>query len=103
MLKTRLTELFGLGRPIVLAPMAAGATSGHLAAAVSTAGGLGLFGGVDATPKCLTTKTCLRARCPAVAGAVASICGNFRSTTLGTISARRQSMALSLIAAKITS
>ena len=45
MLKTRLTELFGLGRPIVLAPMAAGATSGHLAAAVSEAGGLGMFGG----------------------------------------------------------
>jgi hypothetical protein len=42
---------------------------------------------VDATPKCLTTKTCLRARCPAVAGAVASICGNLRSTALGTISA----------------
>src|SRR5262245_7902633 len=46
MLKTRLTELFGLGRPIVLAPMANGATSGHLAAAVSDAGGLGLFGGI---------------------------------------------------------
>jgi len=43
MLKTRLTELFGLTRPIVLAPLA-GATSGHLASAVTTAGGLGLFG-----------------------------------------------------------
>jgi nitronate monooxygenase len=48
MLKTRLTELFGLGHPIVLAPMGAGCTSGHLAAAVSTAGGLGLFGGIHA-------------------------------------------------------
>ena len=46
MLKTRLTEQFGLRRPIVLAPMAAGATSGHLAAAVNAAGGLGLFGGI---------------------------------------------------------
>jgi nitronate monooxygenase len=46
MLKTRLTELFGLTRPIVLAPMASGATSGHLAAAVSSAGGLGMFGGI---------------------------------------------------------
>jgi nitronate monooxygenase len=46
MLKTRLTEQFGLRRPIVLTPMAAGATSKHLAAAVSAAGGLGLFGGI---------------------------------------------------------
>jgi nitronate monooxygenase len=38
--------LFGLERPIVLAPLAGGATSGHLAAAVSDAGGLGLFGGI---------------------------------------------------------
>ena len=46
MLATRLTELFGLEHPIVLAPMANGATSGHLAAAVCAAGGLGLFGGI---------------------------------------------------------
>jgi nitronate monooxygenase len=45
MLKTRLTELFGLHRPIALAPMA-GATSGRLASAVCAAGGLGLFGGI---------------------------------------------------------
>src|SRR4030095_15116941 len=37
--------------------------------------------------KCLIVKT-LRARCPAAAGAVALICWNFRSTVLGTISAR---------------
>jgi nitronate monooxygenase len=48
MLTTRLTELFGLRRPIVLAPMASGATSGHLAVAVVEAGGLGMFGGVHA-------------------------------------------------------
>jgi nitronate monooxygenase len=46
MLATRLTELFGLRCPIVLAPMGNGATSAHLAAAVSAAGGLGLFGGI---------------------------------------------------------
>jgi len=48
MLKTRLSEQFDLRRPIALAPLAAGATSGHLAAAVSDAGGLGLFGGIHA-------------------------------------------------------
>ena len=43
-IRTRLTELFGLQHPIVLAPMtpAAGA---DLASAVSEAGGLGLLGG----------------------------------------------------------
>lgn len=46
MLKTRLTERFGLSRPIVLAALAGGATDGRLAAAVHTAGGLGLFGGI---------------------------------------------------------
>ena len=34
MLKLRLTELFGPTRPIALAPLGAGATSGHLAAVV---------------------------------------------------------------------
>jgi nitronate monooxygenase len=48
MLKTRLTEQFELRRPITLAPLGNGATSGHLAAAVSEAGGLGLFGGIHA-------------------------------------------------------
>jgi len=46
MLKTRLTEMFGLTRPIVLAPLGGGSTSGHLASAVDAAGGLGLFGGI---------------------------------------------------------
>ena len=34
MLKPRLTESFGLTRPIALAPLSAGATSGHLAGVV---------------------------------------------------------------------
>jgi len=46
MLKTRLTELFGLTCPIVLAPLGGGTTSGQLASAVDAAGGLGLFGGI---------------------------------------------------------
>lgn len=46
MLKTRLTEMFGLTRPVVLAPLGGGSTSGHLASAVDAAGGLGLFGGI---------------------------------------------------------
>jgi nitronate monooxygenase len=46
MLTTRLTQMFGLARPIVLAPMASGATNGSLAAAVSEAGGLGMFGAI---------------------------------------------------------
>jgi nitronate monooxygenase len=43
-IRTMLTESFGLDHPIVLAPMATVA-GGHLAAAVSEAGGLGLVGG----------------------------------------------------------
>jgi nitronate monooxygenase len=43
-IRTRLTELFGLQYPIVLAPMGA-VSGGRLAAAVSNAGGLGLVGG----------------------------------------------------------
>ena len=46
MLETRLNELFGLSRPLVLAPLAGGSTDGRLAAAVNAAGGLGLFGGI---------------------------------------------------------
>ncbi|QDL36816.1 NAD(P)H-dependent flavin oxidoreductase [Rhodoferax sediminis] len=44
MIETGLTNLFALRHPIVLAPMA-GVSGGHLAAAVSNAGGLGLVGG----------------------------------------------------------
>lgn len=47
MLKTRLTEKYGLRYPIVGAPMAT-ATNSDLAAAVTKAGGLGSFGGISA-------------------------------------------------------
>ncbi|WP_156690093.1 NAD(P)H-dependent flavin oxidoreductase [Mycobacterium sp. Marseille-P9652] len=43
-MRTRLTERFGVQHPIVLAPMA-GVSGGRLAAAVTSAGGLGLIGG----------------------------------------------------------
>jgi nitronate monooxygenase len=43
-LTTRLTKFFGIEHPILLAPMA-GISGGRLAAAVTTAGGLGLIGG----------------------------------------------------------
>lgn len=43
-LGTRLTKLFGIEHPIVLAPMAM-ISGGRLAAAVTSAGGLGLIGG----------------------------------------------------------
>jgi nitronate monooxygenase len=44
LIETRLTRMFGLQYPIVLAPMG-GVSGGRLAAAVSNAGGLGLVGG----------------------------------------------------------
>ena len=44
MIETRLTERLGIKHPVILAPMA-GAAGGQLAAAVSSAGGLGLIGG----------------------------------------------------------
>jgi nitronate monooxygenase len=44
MIATRLTEMFGLQHPIVLAPMGS-VSGGELAAAVSNAGALGLVGG----------------------------------------------------------
>ncbi len=43
-METRLTEVFGIRYPIVCAPMAL-VTGGRLAAAVSSAGGLGIIGG----------------------------------------------------------
>jgi len=46
MLRTRLTELFGIDYPLMSAPMAMH-SGGKLAAAVSTAGGLGSFGGIN--------------------------------------------------------
>ena len=47
MLRTRFSELLGLRYPVVSAPMT-GHSGGRLAAAVSRAGGLGSFGGIDA-------------------------------------------------------
>jgi len=44
MIKTRLTEKLGIEHPVIQAPMAF-AAGGQLAAAVSSAGGLGLIGG----------------------------------------------------------
>jgi len=49
MLKTRITELFGIRYPIISAPMG-GHSGGRLAAAVSQAGALGTFGAVPADP-----------------------------------------------------
>jgi nitronate monooxygenase len=47
MIRTRLTERFGITHPILCAPMAL-VTGGALAAAVSSAGGLGIVGGAYA-------------------------------------------------------
>ena len=47
MLNTRITELLGIDRPIISAPMVK-MSGGRLAAAVSSAGGLGTFGCVNA-------------------------------------------------------
>ncbi len=44
MIRTKLTDMFGLQHPLILAPMG-GVAGGALAAAVSNAGGLGLVGG----------------------------------------------------------
>ena len=46
MLRTRITELFGIEYPIMSAPMALH-SGGRLAGAVSQAGGLGTFGGIN--------------------------------------------------------
>ena len=54
-LTTRLTEYFGIERPILLAPMAL-ASGGRLAAAVTKAGGLGLIGGGYADAEWLQTQ-----------------------------------------------
>eukprot|EP00420_Gonyaulax_spinifera_P030911 CAMPEP_0197879468 /NCGR_PEP_ID=MMETSP1439-20131203/7557_1 /TAXON_ID=66791 /ORGANISM="Gonyaulax spinifera, Strain CCMP409" /LENGTH=377 /DNA_ID=CAMNT_0043498977 /DNA_START=65 /DNA_END=1198 /DNA_ORIENTATION=+ len=49
-LSTRITELFGIKHPVLLAGMA-GAAGPELAAAVTNAGGLGNIGGVGFTPE----------------------------------------------------
>ena len=55
MITTALTEMFGLQHPIVLGPMGS-VSGGHLAAAVSNAGGLGLVGGGYGDPAWLRTE-----------------------------------------------
>jgi len=55
MIVTALTEMFGLKHPIVLGPMGS-VSGGHLAAAVSNAGGLGLVGGGYGDPAWLRTE-----------------------------------------------
>ncbi len=55
MITTALTQMFDLRHPIVLAPMG-GVSGGHLAAAVSNVGGLGLVGGGYGDPAWLRTE-----------------------------------------------
>jgi NAD(P)H-dependent flavin oxidoreductase YrpB (nitropropane dioxygenase family) len=50
MLRTRACKLFGIEHPVLLGPMGS-ATSADLAAAVSSAGGLGMIGCVGRTPE----------------------------------------------------
>lgn len=50
-LRTPLTRLLGIPRPILLAGMAGGPTTPELVAAVSRAGGLGVFGVAGMTPE----------------------------------------------------
>jgi len=54
-IQTPITELFGVQHPVMLAGMNI-AASPELAAAVTNAGGLGVFGGVFYTPKMLKLK-----------------------------------------------
>jgi NAD(P)H-dependent flavin oxidoreductase YrpB (nitropropane dioxygenase family) len=51
-IKTPITDLFGIQHPIILAGMNV-AAGPELAAAVTNAGGLGVIGGVGYTPKVL--------------------------------------------------
>ncbi len=55
MLRTRVTEMFGLDHPIISAPMA-GTSGGALAAAVSAAGGLGMIGASVYSPEQLAAE-----------------------------------------------
>jgi NAD(P)H-dependent flavin oxidoreductase YrpB (nitropropane dioxygenase family) len=54
-IKTPITELFGIKHPIMLAGMNV-AAGPELAAAVTNAGGLGVIGGVGYTPKILRSQ-----------------------------------------------
>ena len=61
MIRTRLTDRFGIKHPILCAPMAY-VTGGALAAAVSRAGGLGIVGGAYAGTMAGEPETRLSAR-----------------------------------------
>ncbi|MDB5453317.1 MAG: nitronate monooxygenase, partial [Caulobacteraceae bacterium] len=54
-LQTSLARRFGMSTPIIQAPMAGGADSVALAAAVSQAGGLGFLGCAYLTPEAILT------------------------------------------------
>jgi NAD(P)H-dependent flavin oxidoreductase YrpB (nitropropane dioxygenase family) len=54
-IKTPITDLFGIKHPIILAGMNV-AAGPELAAAVTNAGGLGVIGGVGYTPKVLRSQ-----------------------------------------------
>eukprot|EP00931_Biecheleriopsis_adriatica_P056009 TRINITY_DN331_c0_g1_i1.p1 TRINITY_DN331_c0_g1~~TRINITY_DN331_c0_g1_i1.p1 ORF type:complete len:368 (-),score=84.74 TRINITY_DN331_c0_g1_i1:289-1392(-) len=54
-IKTPITELFGIKHPVILAGMNI-AASPELAAAVTNSGGLGVWGGVNYTPKMFRSK-----------------------------------------------
>lgn len=56
-IKTAITDLFGINHPIILAGMNV-AAGPELAAAVTNAGGLGVIGGVGYTPKVLRMQVC---------------------------------------------
>ncbi len=53
-IRTALTERFGLTYPIIQAPMAGGASTPELIAAVGNAGGLGFVGAAYSTPEQIT-------------------------------------------------
>jgi nitronate monooxygenase len=66
-LSTRLTQLLGIRHPIISAPMAF-AAGGRLAAAVSTAGGLGLIGGGYGDADWLDAEFCAAGNVPVGCG-----------------------------------
>lgn len=56
-IKTPITDLFGIKHPVILAGMNV-AAGPRLAAAVTNAGGLGVIGGVGYTPRMLRMQVC---------------------------------------------
>ena len=60
MIETRLTRLLGIQHPIIGAPMAL-AAGGRLAAAISSAGGMGMIGGAYPNRQWIDTEFSLAA------------------------------------------